>query len=70
MKPMKLKRVPESNTTVRVCDDEQWLTPHLTVEIVAVDMVAVEGYSEVRSDGINVDRLELSRFKARLFVVR
>lgn len=42
---------------------------YLIVVIVTVDMVPVEGYSEVCSNGIDVDRLELSRFEARLFVV-
>lgn len=69
MSPMNSKRVPESETMVLVCDGGQWLTPYLIVVIVTVDVVPVEGYSEVRSNGIDVDRLELSRFEGRLFVV-
>lgn len=47
----------------------QWLTEYLIVVIVRVDMVPVEGYSQVRSHGVNMDGLELTGFEACLLIV-
>lgn len=53
-----------------VYDYHQWLTEYLIVVIVGVDMVPVEGYSQIRSHGVNMDGLEFTGFEACLLVVR
>lgn len=62
--------VAESEAMVLVHDYHQWLTEYLTVVIVRVDMVPMEGYSQVRSHSVDVDGLELTGFEACLLVVR
>lgn len=49
---------------------DQWCSLYLTVVIVGIDMVLVKGYSQVRSDGVDVDRLQLPSFEACLLIVR
>lgn len=45
------------------------LTEYLIVVIITVDMVPVEGYLQVRSDGVHMDRLQLPSFEACLVIV-
>lgn len=70
MSPTYQTSVAESEARVLVYDYHQWLTEYLTVVIVGVDMVPMEGYSQVRSHGVDMDGLELTAFEARLLIVR
>lgn len=45
------------------------LAGYLIVVIVTVDMVPVEGDSQICSDGVNMDRLQFPGLEARLLVV-
>lgn len=70
MSPMYQTSVAEREAMVLVYDYHQWLTEYLIVVIVRVDMVPVEGYSQVGSHGVDMDGLELTGFEACLLVVR
>lgn len=43
---------------------------YLIVVIVMVDMVPMEAYSQIGSDGVHVDGLQLPSFEAGLLVIR
>lgn len=70
MSPMYQTNVAESEAMALMYHYYQWLTEYLIVVIVRVDVVPVEGYSQVRSHGVDMDGLELTGFEACLLVVR
>lgn len=51
-------------------DCECDIVEYLVVKVAAVDMVSVKGYTEVSSNGVHVNRLQLPGFEACFLIVR